>query len=81
MENELTSQQIEAEGWTYLRNHNKTAIYEKGLYELRYHTLTKEASFSRTDIASFRDYGPNTNVSGSCPDLKTFRYICKMIGV
>lgn len=82
MESELTRAQIEAEGWTHIRTKNKISTYEKkGLYGLTYNEVTKGALFTRIDIDSQRDYSPNVGISGDCPDLKTFKYFCKMAGI
>ncbi len=78
MESSLTKEQIEAEGWTFIRTKHNVSYYEKGLYGLKYHELTKVALFHRIDINSQREYEPNVAFSGNCPDLKTFKYICLM---
>jgi hypothetical protein len=81
MESELTKEQIEAEGWTYIRSNDKVQYYEKGLYGLKYNTVTKVAFFSRIDINSQRDYEPNVATSANCADLKTVKYVCKMMDI
>lgn len=81
MESDLTKEQIVGEGWTYIRTNNKDQIYEKGLYGLRYNTVTKVATFNRIDINSQREYKPSNTITSNCPDLKTFKFVCNTLNI
>ena len=80
MEDKLTKEQIEAEGWVQSGHQGTSQMYEKNNFILKYSETTKEALFMVKGSFLVRDYNSPT-FSGKCPDLKTFKFVCKLLNV
>lgn len=89
----LTKEQIEAEGWEYVKNTNTVDvdichIFNKNNYMLGWFPLiNKIAVLVRDPSKAFDEkgilieYNNTERYTGSCKDINTFRKICKLLEI
>ncbi len=89
----LTKEQIEAEGWEYVKNTNTVDvdichIFNKNNYMLGWFPLiNKIAVLVRDPSKAFDEkgilieYNNTERYTGSCKDINTFRKIIKLLGI
>lgn len=85
----LTKEQIEAEGWEYVKNTNTVChIFNKNNYMLGWFPLiNKIAVLVRDPSKAFDEkgilieYNNTERYTGSCKDINTFRKIIKLLGI
>jgi hypothetical protein len=89
----LTKEQIEAEGWEYVKNTNKVDvgichIFDKNNYMLGWFPLINKIALLVRDPSKAFDkngilveYNNTERYTGSCKDINTFRKICKLLEI
>ena len=77
----LTKEQIEAEGWEFIKHHAGTEWYD---FEKDEYSLYVDFDFRGEiylKIYSDRYYEEFNYFSGKCKDINTFRKICKLLEI
>ena len=77
----LTKEQIEAEGWEFIKHHAEIEGYE---FEKDEYSLYVEFDFRGEiylKIYSGEHYDEFNYFSGKCKDINTFRKICKLLEI
>lgn len=89
----LTKEQIEAEGWEYVKNTNTVDvdichIFNKNNYMLGWFplinkiaVLVKDPSKAFDEKGILIEYNNIERYTGSCKDINTFKKICKLLGI
>lgn len=80
----LTKEQIEAEGWAFVKD-ERSLLFDKGDLRLGFNQgiLSREDG-SQTYVSSIHLFYPKTGstiISCMCKDINTFRYICKLLNI
>lgn len=77
----LTKEQIEAEGWEFIKHHAGTEHYnfEKDEYSLYVDFDFREEIYLKIYTGGY--YNEFNYFSGKCKDINTFRKICKLLEI